>query len=202
MQKKFTYLALGDSYTIGESVPAEKNFPNQTVHLLRQKNIHITPPEIIARTGWTTDELSDEIPKYKLSKQYDLVTLLVGVNNQYRGRSAEEYKQHFEELLKKAIHFAGNRPHHVIVLSIPDYSVTPAGQSLNPQKIAKEIDAFNKVNMSVAEKYKVHYIDITPESREALNDASLIAKDQLHPSENEYLKWSKKVAAIAEIILK
>lgn len=194
--KPYRYLALGDSYTIGESVPLHKNFPNQTVALLKKENIAMEEPAIIAKTGWTTDELQEQISRTRLAVPFDFVTLLIGVNNQYRGRSADEYAQQFEELLQQAISFAGDKPNHVIVLSIPDWGVTPFAKDRDGNKIAKEIDAFNAINEQIAKKYKVHYINITPFTREATTDNSLVAKDGLHPSAKDYGRWAGKVKEV------
>ena len=149
-QKKYTYLALGDSYTIGESVPSEKNFPHQVVALLQKEKISIDEPAIIAKTGWTTDELQEQLSRVRLAVPFDFVTLLIGVNNQYRGRSATEYAQQFEELLQQSIGYAGDKANHVIVLSIPDWGVTPFAKDRDRNKIAKEIDAFNAINEKIS----------------------------------------------------
>lgn len=193
--KTLSYLALGDSYTIGEAVAGEENFPSQTVALLKKSGIKIGAPTIIAKTGWTTDELAEAIKKSGVSGPYHFVSLLIGVNNQYRGRSAEEYTKEFEDLLKQALAFAGNEASKVAVLSIPDWGVTPFAEGRNAGKIAAEIDAFNAINKRIAEQYQVHYIDITPGTREAKNDLSLLAEDKLHPSAKEYKRWAEKLAA-------
>lgn len=193
-QKTYTYLALGDSYTIGESVPENKNFPHQVVELLRKEKINIDEPGIVAKTGWTTDELQEQLSRTRLAVPFDFVTLLIGVNNQYRGRSEKEYAQQFEELLQQAIGYAGEKTDHVIVLSIPDWGVTPFAKDRDRNKIAKEIDAFNTINETIAKKYKVHYINITPFTREAANDRTLVAADGLHPSAKDYARWAKLVA--------
>ena len=191
--KSLTYLALGDSYTIGESVPLEKNFPHQVVAFLQKEKINISNPAIIAKTGWTTNELQEQISRTRLAVPFDFVTLLIGVNNQYRGRSTEEYAQQFEELLQQAISFAGDQPTHVIILSIPDWGVTPFAKDKDRNKIAKEIDAFNAINEKMAQKYNVHYINITPYTREAATNKTLVAKDGLHPSAKDYRRWAAKV---------
>lgn len=196
MEKVYTYLALGDSYSIGESVLLYQSFPYQVVHQLRKKGVNITAPEIIARTGWTTDELSAGISSCRFLAQYTYVSLLIGVNNQYRGRAVEEYKMEFEALLKQALQFVEGKKDRVIVLSIPDYSVTPFAGSMDKEKIARDIDLFNSVNKAVCIQYKVHYIDITPESRNAEGDPAYLAEDQLHPSAKAYKKWAEKVADI------
>jgi lysophospholipase L1-like esterase len=192
--KLYTYLALGDSYTIGEALPLQQSFPYQTIELLRKEKINIAAPEIIAKTGWTTDELAGAIDQHTFLPQYDFVSLLIGVNNQYRGHSAEEYKKEFESLLQKAIGFAGNNNSTVIVLSIPDYSVTPFAKEMDVQKIEREIKEFNSVNHSIAEQCGVHYIYITDSTQKAKNDLSLLAEDGLHPSAKEYFNWAKQVA--------
>jgi lysophospholipase L1-like esterase len=205
MPKTYSYLALGDSYTIGEGVPVYDNFPYQTVQRLRKAGYALYAAEIVAKTGWTTDELQAGIDSSSFLATYDIVSLLIGVNNQYRGRSLQEYTRQFEALLHQTIRFTGNNANHVFVLSIPDWGVTPfaANSGKNSAAIAHEIDAFNAVNRSLAEKYSVHYIDITPGTRLAANDPSLLAADELHPSGKEYTKWSIQLAnAIQQLIPK
>ena len=197
--KAISYLTLGDSYTVGESVPLYENFPYQLVQQLRKKGLQVSAPEIVAKTGWTTDELMSSISQTQFLPSYDFVTLLIGVNNQYRGRSIEEYAVQFETLLKKGITFAKNKPSKVIVVSIPDWGATPFAKDRDTKKIATEIDAFNAVNKRIALQYKVHYADITPGSRDALNDKDLVAKDGLHPSGKEYAKWAEKI--IQEVVI-
>ncbi len=202
MQKtNYRYLALGDSYTIGEKVEEKDNFPHQTVSILNKEEKQFEAPKIIAKTGWTTDELQDELAKTDLVIPYDIVTLLIGVNNQYRGRSAEEYAVQFEALLRQAIDYAGGKYQHVIVLSIPDWGVTPFAHDRDREKIREEIDLFNDINKKIAAQYQVHYIDITPFTREAITDLSLVTEDGLHPSGKDYYRWAKLVAnKIEEII--
>jgi len=194
-EKKYSYLALGDSYTIGEGVAGKDNFPSQAVQLVRKNKDMFGEAQIVAKTGWTTDELMDAINKADLDNQYDFVSLLIGVNNQYRGRSIDEYAREFEELLKKAMALASNNASHVFVLSIPDWGVTPFAEGRDRQKIADEIDAFNKVNRAIADRYKVHYIDITAGAREAGKDLSLLTDDKLHPSAKDYQRWAGKLAS-------
>jgi lysophospholipase L1-like esterase len=191
--KTYTYLALGDSYTIGEAVLLTENFPYQTAALLQQEQINLQTPEIVAKTGWTTDELQTAINQHHFRKQYDFITLLIGVNNQYRGRTATEYAEEFESLLKQAIAFAGNDASHVVVLSIPDWGVTPFAEASNREKIAAEIDAYNAVNREISKRYHIHYINITPGTREAATNNTLLAADGLHPSDKEYKRWAEKV---------
>ncbi len=184
------YLALGDSYTIGTSVDLAERFPLQLVKALQQKGIKIQKPKIIARVGWSTDQLSAAMDRENLAgTSWDLVTLLIGVNNQYRGGSLEQYKLEFENLLKRAIELAGKDKKKVIVLSIPDYGVTPFGQRYQAGRISREIDEFNAANKRISENYGVAYCDITPISREALKKKDLIAEDLLHPSGKMYGRW-------------
>lgn len=196
------YLALGDSYTIGESVQPTQNFPHQTVALLRKQKIKIDEPTIIATTGWTTDELQDALSKVRLATPFDFVTLLIGVNNQYRGRSLENYAAEFTQLLQQAIDYAGGRKERVIVLSIPDWGITPFAEGRDRQKIAAEIDAFNAVNEHIAKQYEVHYLNITSFTREGATNLSLIAEDGLHPSAADYKRWAAKLAHKMSDILK
>jgi lysophospholipase L1-like esterase len=197
-RRKIYYLALGDSYTIGQNVSPAENFPNQAVALLQNDRFDFESG-IIAKTGWTTDELEKGIAEANsiapLQSSYDFVSLLIGVNNQYRGRTVENYKSEFEALLKKAIQFSGNHTDHVIVISIPDWSVTPFAAGRDRIQIAKEIDEYNAANKKIALQYNVEYLDITQWTREAGTDFSLIANDGLHPSGKEYKRWADKIVA-------
>jgi lysophospholipase L1-like esterase len=195
-EKQHTYLALGDSYTIGEKLDPSDNFPNQVTSMLKNTGHDFGKPEIIAETGWTTDELEQAIQKAKLNQRFDFVTLLIGVNNQYRGRKVQDYASEFESLLKKAVRFADNDTSRVIILSIPDWGVTPFASDRDRSKIAKEIDEYNSVNSNIASRYKVHYIDITPSTRQAAKDPSLLATDGLHPSAKEYEKWATQIVEL------
>ena len=182
------YLALGDSYTIGESVPESERYPVQLARELKMGE-----PEIIAKTGWTTDELNAAIDKADPHGPYDLVTLLIGVNNQYRGRSADEYRTQFVALLQRAIGFAGGKTKNVVVVSIPDWGVTPFAKGRDRAKIALEIDQFNAINREETLRAGARYVDITPESRQAANDAALVAGDGLHPSGKMYSEWTRMI---------
>jgi lysophospholipase L1-like esterase len=194
----YSLLALGDSYTIGESVLLTESFPYQTTALLRGQGFDFYAPEIIAKTGWTTDELQAAIDGHIFRKEYDFVTLLIGVNNQYRGRSVDGYKPELEKLLQQAIRFAGNNPARVIVVSIPDWGVTPFAEGRNREQIAKEIDAYNLAAKTIAEKYGSPCAYITANSRDAAHDLSLVAADGLHPSAKEYHRWAMQVAGIIQ----
>ncbi|MGV3658454.1 MAG: SGNH/GDSL hydrolase family protein [Chitinophagaceae bacterium] len=197
----YTYLALGDSYTIGEAEPITQSFPYQTVQLLRQQGLDVAAPEIVARTGWTTDELQAAVNNYTFSEGYDFVSLLIGVNNQYRGYSLDVYQKEFETLLQLAIPFARNKKGHVAVLSIPDYSVTTFAQEKDPAKIQKEIETFNAANKAIAEAHSIHYINITESTRQAKNNVNLLASDGLHPSAEEYKKWAVQLAQKIKSVL-
>lgn len=194
--KELTMLSLGDSYTIGERVDEADRFPNQTVLLLHSKGIYFEKPKIIATTGWTTDELLHAIQQENIQQTFDFVTLLIGVNNQYRGRNAEEYRKEFVQLLELAITFSGNKKNHVIVLSIPDWGATPFAEGSDRRKVAAEIDLFNSINKEESINRGVHYIDITPISRKVTDDPSLIAADGLHPSGKMYEQWAQLVQEI------
>lgn len=197
-----SYLALGDSYTIGESVTENERFPVQLVEQLKKQGFRINPVKIVACTGWTTDELTEAIKNETFDESYNLVTLLIGVNNQYRGRSADEYRGEFRDLLQTAVEFAANKPQNVIVISIPDYSVTPFGKTRDTKKIAKEIDDFNTINFEETQQANARYVGITDISREASNDETLIAGDGLHPSGEMYRRWVKEILPEAIEILK
>ena len=191
---KYSYLALGDSYTIGEQVPFADNYTNQAVQLLRREGFDFMAPEIVARTGWTTDELQFGINNRVFLPVYDFVSLQIGVNNQYRGRTVEEYEEHFTSLLEQALDFAGKRKNRVLVLSIPDWGFTPFAAQADPLKITAEIDRFNEVNRRVTTGMDIHYIYITDWTRDAKTDPGLLAADGLHPSGKEYRRWAGQIA--------
>ncbi|PYQ32953.1 MAG: lysophospholipase [Acidobacteria bacterium] len=193
------FLALGDSYTIGESVPADQRWPNQLARALRAKQIDIGDPQIIAKTGWTTDELSAAIDQTGPHGPFDLVTLLIGVNNQYRGRSADQYREQFTALLRRAIDFAGGNPRRVIVVSIPDWGMTPFAAGRDRARIATEIDQFNAINRQEARRVGIGWVDVTTISRQ---NPTLVAADGLHPSAAMYTEWVKVILVAAVDALK
>ena len=197
-----SFLALGDSYTIGEAVPENERWPVQLAGLLRGRRYAVTEPTIIAKTGWTTDELAAQLDVVRLRGPFSLVSLLIGVNNQYRGRDAEEYRAQFRELLQRAIGFAGGEPARVIVVSIPDWGVTPFAEGRDRAKIAADIDRFNAINREVTGQLGARYVDITPGSRDAATNASLTASDGLHPSGAMYSSWARAVLPEALAALK
>ena len=193
MKNGLSYLALGDSYTIGESVSESERWPIRLSKILTLNGLEVTSPQIIAQTGWTTDELKEKIISEKITKTYDLVSLLIGVNNQYRGRSVEQFQAEFIDLLETAIKYGGNTPERVFVVSIPDWGITPFGGKGQNKTISDQIDLFNKVKKQETDKKGVLFIDITPISRQAINDASLIAEDDLHPSGKMYQQWAELI---------
>ena len=195
------YLALGDSYTIGESVPAEACWPMQLVEQLRRHGVVIDDPRIVAVTGWTTDELSAGMNRPRLALNYDLVTLQIGVNNQYRGRSAGEYRGEFSALLQRSIRLAGNHPGRVVVVSIPDWGVTRFGlaSGRDTAKIAHELDVFNAIARDEASRAGARFVDITGISRD---QPSMVADDGLHPSAAQYALWTRAIATTVNTALR
>ncbi|HEX5154652.1 MAG TPA: SGNH/GDSL hydrolase family protein [Parafilimonas sp.] len=199
---QYSWLALGDSYTIGQSVEEQERFPAQTIALLKKDSLSITILQYIATTGWTTRNLLSAIAAKNPQGPFDVVSLLIGVNDQYQQHGTTGYRERFTECLKKAVTLAGNKKDHVFVLSIPDYSVTPFAQQFDTLQVSKEIDEFNAINKAITLSFNISYTDITPLTREAKNDASLIAIDGLHPSGKEYAKWAALLVPQIENVLK
>ena len=179
-----------------------ERWPVQLVQRLRESGINITEPEIIARTGWTTRELSLAIDSADPQGPYEVVTLMIGVNDQFRGRDVMDYQANFETLLRRAIVFAGGDPSRVIVVSIPDWSVTPFAEGSDRARLSGEIELFNTSCRNVAEATGVRYVDVTPVSREAETDRDLLARDLLHPSGKMYAAWTDLILPEAIAILK
>ncbi|HTN45242.1 MAG TPA: SGNH/GDSL hydrolase family protein [Flavipsychrobacter sp.] len=194
----YTYLALGDSYTIGELVPLKENFPHQLVELLHTEKIEVAAPVIVAKTGWTTDELAMAIREEGIKETFSFVTLLIGVNNQYRGREVENYREEFTNLLNQAIVFANGHTQHVFVVSIPDWGVTPFAEGKDRESIAQQIDAYNAVNKEISLAHRVNWLDITDSTRINAPDATFLAEDGLHPSGKEYRVWAKRLVPMVE----
>ena len=188
------YLALGDSYTIGEGVKKEDSFPHQLAKALEKEGFSFNQPQVIARTGWTTDELIHAIEKDQPHGTFDLVTLLIGVNNQFRGYSMEIYRSEFRELLNRSIQYADDHADCVVVLSIPDWGVTPFARTMGVERgqVSSQIDRFNDINREEAELAGVRYVDVTGISRTAADDSSMIAGDGLHPSSVMYRVWVER----------
>lgn len=197
-----TYLALGDSYTIGEQVSSDENFPHQTVALLKKQGIEVSKPVIIATTGWTTDELAASIREHNITDAFSFVTLLIGVNNQYRGRDVENYKEEYTQLLDIAIRYASGHTQNVFVLSIPDWGVTPFAEGKDRAQIAKDIDAYNAAKKEITLAHNCHYIDITDSTRKNGTTAEYLAEDGLHPSGKEYKIWAERLAPEVAKVLK
>jgi lysophospholipase L1-like esterase len=195
------YLALGDSYTIGESVLEKNRWPNQLAERLAGQGIQ-TGVTIIARTGWTVNELWEGIQADPPQGTYDLVTLLIGVNDQYRGYPVEGYRTDFQFMLQKAIDYAGRDPEKVIVLSIPDWGRTPFAAGRDTNAISQDIDRFNAVNREETRNAGAQYVDVTAISRRAKDNPDLIAEDRLHPSVTMYALWADTVLPLASEILK
>jgi len=183
------FLALGDSYTIGEGVTPEERWPVKIVFNLKNRGIPISELTIIARTGWTTAELQAAIEEANPQGDYQLVSLLIGVNNQYRGLDPAEYRREFVTLIERAIHFAGGQAERVLIVSIPDWGVTPFADGRDRAQITAEINTFNDINRTESEKREARYVDITPNSRNAVHDPDLVAPDGLHPSGKMYAEW-------------
>jgi lysophospholipase L1-like esterase len=196
-----TYLALGDSYTIGEGVPVEGRWPVQLVARLRERGIMVGEPRIIATTGWTTDELSSAMDDAGLRGNVGLVTLLIGVNNQYRGRSASEYREQFLVLLHRAIALAGDS-RRVIVVSIPDWGITAFAEGRDRAAIGSEIDTFNAIAHDEAVRAHARWADVTPASRAAGAKPEMLVEDGLHPSAAQYAAWVDVILPEAQAALR
>lgn len=198
MEEVLSYLALGDSYTIGEAVDSTERWPVQMAVRLRESGIRVADPEIVARTGWTTDELEAGIRAADPSGPFGLVSVLIGVNNQYRGRDPGEYRVQLRGLLERAVSFAGDRPERVLVLSIPDWSVMPFAEGRDVEAIAREIDDFNRIKAEESAALGIRFVNVTDISRAAAGDSSLVAEDGLHPSGTQYSRWVDR--ALPEVL--
>ncbi len=197
--KDFKYLALGDSYTIGESVCESCRFPVQLVNRYNEDSEDILSTKIIAHTGWRTDNLIDAIDRENPDADYDLVTLLIGVNNQYQSKSFSQYEKEFPELLNTAIQLAGGDASNVIVVSIPDYAYTPYGQGTsNPEKISQEIDNYNDFAQSNTEARNIIFLNITDITRRGLQEPDLVASDGLHPSTVAYKEFVDRLLPLIQ----
>jgi lysophospholipase L1-like esterase len=196
-----TFLALGDSYTIGEGVTSSNRFPAQTIEWLRLNGVQFSALDYIAATGWITTALQNNINSLNPAP-HDVVTLLIGVNDQYQQRDTTGYRQRFTTLLQRAIQLARDKKQNVFVLSIPDYSVTPFAVNTDTARIRTELGWFNAINKQITDSYQITYLDITPSTRLALTDRSLLATDGLHPSGLEYKKWAERLGPLMLPVLK
>ena len=194
------FLALGDSYTIGEGVAEEGRWPMQLARKLRADGIAIDDPLIVATTGWTTDELSAAMDLATFEPPYALVTLLIGVNNQYRGRELANYRDEFAALLARAIALAGARSDRVVVVSIPDWGVTRFARESgrDTKEIAAAIDAFNMTTHAISIANDVAFVDVTAASRQAGDDETMLTDDGLHPSALQYERWTERILPVAK----
>ena len=193
------YLALGDSYTIGEGVPADGRWPAQLAARLGEDGLAVETPRIVATTGWTTDELAAALDAAEpLGHDWGLVSLLIGVNDQYRGRPVDDYAPAFAALLDRAIDYAGGRADRVFVLAIPDWGVTPfaAASGRDPATIARELDAYNAVAARLCAERGVAFVDIAPVSRARGTEPAMLAEDGLHPSAALYAEWTRRALPI------
>jgi lysophospholipase L1-like esterase len=194
--KGLKYLALGDSYTIGELMPEADSFPFLLQQVLSTDRIYIDEVQIIAQTGWTTDELIGPMETTVTRTDYDWVTILIGVNNQYRGRSVAEYEIHFRYIASRALFYCGQRAHRIVVLSIPDWGLTPFNVDRDTSEISAAIDEYNRVNKLVADELGFNYLDITASTREHAQNHAYLASDLLHPGKQEYVLWAQRLASI------
>lgn len=188
-------LCLGDSYTVGEGVPLHQSFPYQLVQMLRKNGHQFHAPEMVAQTGWTSFELAGFLIHHAFEQEYDFVTLLIGVNNQYRGLPVEDFAEDFEYLLKKSINLCAGDEKQVLAISIPDWGVTPFSKDREVEKIESEIDAYNSSAALLAAKYNIAWLDITADYRKSGGEAENLAADGLHPSGKVYAGWAQKAAA-------
>ena len=193
---------MGDSYTIGQGLTEPERWPVQLVKRLREEGVQIRELQIIAKTGWTTKDLAAGIKAVNPAGPFDIVTLLIGVNNQFQGLDIQEFKTEFVALLQQSIQFAGGDPTRVIVISIPDWGVTPVGIGFGPDRIAREIDLFNSIGMEEAIQAGATYIDVTGVSRMAKTEPNLLADDGLHPSMLMYRRWVDLILPTALAISK
>lgn len=191
------FLALGDSYTIGEGVAEDERWPSHLARRLGRHGIHLTDIQLVAQTAWTADELADAIDEARPTGPFDLVTLMVGVNDQYRSRPVEAFAPEYGRLLTRAIGFAGGRAPRVIAISIPDWGATPFAKGRDRSLIGREIDAYNTRSRALAERARVAWVDVTTASRAALSESSLITADGLHPSGEMYARWAELIAPAA-----
>jgi lysophospholipase L1-like esterase len=198
-----TWLALGDSYTVGQGVPPEDRYPVQTTRWLRANGLpKMDDAQIIASTGWTTLNLLAALQTQDPERKFDIVSVLSGVNDQHQSHDTTGYRDRFLQILNKSIAFANHLPTHVVVISIPDYTVTPFGRNLDSAFTSHQIDQYNSINREVSLAKGVQYLDISASFREASNNPSLVCGDGLHPSAIEYRKWAERLGPLIKSVLK
>jgi len=196
------FLALGNSYTIGTGVEPHQRWPRQLVTSLRDRGFSLDPARLVARNGWTSADLLRALKDADLKGEYHLLSLQIGVNDQFDGLPHQTYEENFQELLLQGRDLVGQRPERMAVLSIPDWSVTPFAAGRDRSRISAEIDTFNEINRTITKQCGARYLDITPLSRRAAGDSSLVAGDGLHPSGKMYRAWVKELLPLVmEIIL-
>ncbi len=191
---RYTYLALGDSYTIGTNEQYNNNYPNQVVQLLRKQQLDIADPVIIAHAGWTTGKLLKGLNTRSLRDTFSFVSLLIGTNNQFSRLGTEQYRTEFEALLKGAIAYASGKGSHVFVLSLPDWTVTPFAWYFDKKVMSREFDAYNAACREITTNYKCRFIDVTADSRAWIGNMEYLAADSLHFSAKGYAVWAEKLA--------
>jgi lysophospholipase L1-like esterase len=191
------FLALGDSYTIGEGVAKEERWPSHLTRRLEREGFGITDVQLIAQTAWTADELADAIDEACPRGPFDLVTLMIGVNDQYRSRPVDVFSPEYERLLQWSIGFAGGRAGRAIAISIPDWGATPFARERDRSRIGREIDAYNARARELARRVGVAWVDVTPASRATLLEPALVTADGLHPSAQMHARWSELIAPAA-----
>ena len=190
--KSYSFLALGDSYTVGEGVSYEESWPSQFVDYALERGIDFKNPELIAQTGWKTYDLLNAIRSSNLSVKYDFISLLIGVNNQFNSRPLIEFEDDLNEILTE-INYLKKGNSKVIVISIPDWGYSPYGSNYDRERISDEIDQFNNILKKISEQNNLNFVDVTLISRLAIKEPNLIAEDNLHPSELMYSEWVKKI---------
>lgn len=195
------FLALGDSYTIGEGVSESERWPSQLALWLRARGIEIAQPHVIAQTAWTSDELADAIDADRPTGPFDLVTLMIGVNDQYRGRALADFTGYFEPLLRTTIAFADGDPRRVVLVSIPDWGYTPFASARDRALISTQIDAYNHWLRERASTAGAAWADLTPLSRTMLDHVGNVAADGLHPSAGIHRRWAEVIAPVAVMAL-
>ena len=186
-------LCLGDSYTIGEGVPEDQNWPHQLQRALITQGQSVQKPVVIARTGWSGAELEKAVEEAALTETFDLVTLLIGVNDQYRGYTTDSFVPTYKRLLHRALQFADGKGDRVIAVSIPDWGVTPFAKDRDREQVSRDIDAFNHVEEQTCRNGQIKWIDITPLTRQLSSQPEMLVADKLHPSGLQYSKWVEKM---------
>lgn len=199
--RSIQFLALGDSYTAGTGVSVEESWPRQAARVLRSRGTPIQTPRIIAHHGWTSADLLQALEEQDLPSGWDLISLLIGVNDHYQGDSPADYRSRFRELLEWSISLAADRADHVLILSIPDWSVTPFAADLDRNQLRADLEKFNRINRKLTHRAGANYLDITPLSRRASLTPGGLVEDGLHPSGQQYRVWAAEITAAVQVHL-